>query len=69
MFCAALSAPVTFTEIEKSGLRRAAQLAGLEVVGFIEEPLAAALAYASKYGPLGSISLAPGSEPFRSVSL
>lgn len=40
-----MSCPVTFTEIEKSALRRAAQLAGLEVIGLIEEPIAGALAY------------------------
>jgi hypothetical protein len=31
--------------------------------------LAAALDYASKYGPLGPVALVPGSEPFLSVSL
>ena len=28
--------------------------------------LAAALAYASRYGPLGPVALVPGSEPFQS---
>jgi Tfp pilus assembly protein PilZ len=42
---AVMSIPVTFTEAEKSALRRAAQLGGLEVIGLIEEPVAAAMAY------------------------
>jgi S1-C subfamily serine protease len=31
--------------------------------------LAAALAYASRYGPLGPVALVPGNEPFKSVSV
>ena len=31
--------------------------------------LTAALAYASRYGPLGPVALVPGNEPFRSVSV
>ena len=42
---AVMSIPVSFTETEKTALRRAAQLAGIEVVGLVEEPVAAALTY------------------------
>jgi molecular chaperone DnaK len=42
---AVLSMPVTFGPAEQAGLKRAAQLAGVEVLGLIEEPMAAALAY------------------------
>jgi actin-like ATPase involved in cell morphogenesis/Tfp pilus assembly protein PilZ len=42
---AAFSIPVTYAEEQKAALRRAAQLAGLEVVGLIMEPIAGALAY------------------------
>jgi actin-like ATPase involved in cell morphogenesis len=38
-----LTVPVTFGEAQLDALRRAAQAARLEVVGFIDEPLAAAL--------------------------
>jgi hypothetical protein len=31
--------------------------------------LAAALAYASRYGPLGPVALVPGDEPFKPVSV
>ena len=31
--------------------------------------LAAALSYASRYGPLGPVALVPGDEPFLDVSL
>jgi molecular chaperone DnaK len=41
----ALSVPVTFTEVEKAALRKAALIAGLDVVGLVEEPVAGALAY------------------------
>jgi molecular chaperone DnaK len=41
----ALSCPVSFAEEQKQALRRAAQLAGLEVVALIPEPMAGALAY------------------------
>jgi molecular chaperone DnaK len=41
----ALTCPVTFTEDNKAALRRAAQLAGLEVIAFLMEPVAGALAY------------------------
>jgi molecular chaperone DnaK len=41
----ALSCPVTFTEEKKLALRRAAQLAGLEVVALVAEPIAGAMAY------------------------
>jgi molecular chaperone DnaK len=41
----ALSCPVTYTEEQKLALRRAAQLAGLEVVALVPEPIAGALAY------------------------
>lgn len=40
-----MSIPVTHTESQKAALRRAAQLAGLEVIGFVSEPVAGALAY------------------------
>ncbi len=39
-----LSAPVSYTD-ERQALRRSAELAGLEVVGFIDEPVSAALAF------------------------
>jgi molecular chaperone DnaK len=42
---AALSHPVTFGDHERAALRRAAQLAGLDVVAFVEEPVAGAMAY------------------------
>jgi molecular chaperone DnaK len=42
---AALSMPVTFGPAEQTALKRAAQIAGIEVLGLIEEPMAAALAY------------------------
>ena len=42
---AALSMPVTFGPAEQAALKRAAQLAGVEVLGLIDEPMAAALAY------------------------
>jgi actin-like ATPase involved in cell morphogenesis/Tfp pilus assembly protein PilZ len=41
----ALSCPVTFAEEQKLALRRAAQLAGLEVVALVPEPVAGAMAY------------------------
>ncbi len=41
----ALSCPVTFAEDQKLALRRAAQLAGLEVVALVPEPIAGAMAY------------------------
>jgi molecular chaperone DnaK (HSP70) len=37
--------PVTFGPAEQVALKRAAQIAGVEVLGLIEEPMAAALAY------------------------
>jgi molecular chaperone DnaK (HSP70) len=40
-----LSLPVTFGEAEKRALVRAAELGGLKVVGFVDEPVAGALAY------------------------
>jgi molecular chaperone DnaK len=42
---AVLSVPVTFGPEQQAALRRAAMLAGVEVVGLIEEPVAGALAY------------------------
>ncbi|MBI5481266.1 MAG: Hsp70 family protein, partial [Deltaproteobacteria bacterium] len=42
---AAFSMPVTFGPGEQVALKRAAQIAGVEVLGLIEEPMAAALAY------------------------
>jgi molecular chaperone DnaK (HSP70) len=42
---AAFSMPVTFGPGEQAALKRAAQVAGIEVLGLIEEPMAAALAY------------------------
>jgi hypothetical protein len=39
-----LSAPVSYTD-ERQAIRRCAELAGLEVVGFIDEPVAAAMAF------------------------
>jgi molecular chaperone DnaK len=42
---AVVSVPVTSREPERAALRRAAQMAGLEIVDFIHEPLAGALAY------------------------
>lgn len=42
---AALSMPVTFGPAEQVALKKAAQIAGIEVLGLIEEPMAAALAY------------------------
>jgi actin-like ATPase involved in cell morphogenesis len=39
-----LSAPVSYTD-ERQALRRSAELAGLEVVAFIDEPVSAALAF------------------------
>jgi actin-like ATPase involved in cell morphogenesis/Tfp pilus assembly protein PilZ len=41
----ALSCPVTFAEEQKLALRRAAQLAGLEVIALVAEPIAGAMAY------------------------
>jgi actin-like ATPase involved in cell morphogenesis/Tfp pilus assembly protein PilZ len=41
----ALSCPVSFAEEQKQALRRSAQLAGLEVVALVPEPVAGALAY------------------------
>jgi actin-like ATPase involved in cell morphogenesis/Tfp pilus assembly protein PilZ len=42
---ASFSCPVSYTEEQKAALRRAAQLAGLEVVAMVMEPVAGALAY------------------------
>jgi len=42
---AVFSHPVAFTQSYKTALQRAAQLAGLEVAGFVEEPVAGALGY------------------------
>jgi len=42
---AVFTIPVTFGEPQKAALRRAAMLAGVEVLGLIEEPVAGALAY------------------------
>ena len=42
---AVLSVPITFRAEEKAALRRSAELAGIEVVAMIEEPVAAAMAY------------------------
>jgi molecular chaperone DnaK len=42
---AAFSMPVTFGPAEQVALKKAAQIAGVEVLGLIEEPMAAALAY------------------------
>ena len=42
---AVFSVPVAWTEAQVQALRRAAQLAGLEVTGLIQEPVAAAVAY------------------------
>ncbi|MCB9557995.1 MAG: Hsp70 family protein [Deltaproteobacteria bacterium] len=41
---AVLTIPVSFDELRKRALRRAAEIAGLKVKAFVEEPLAAALA-------------------------
>jgi molecular chaperone DnaK len=42
---AVLSMPVTFAAEQQAALRRAAMLAGIEVIGLVEEPVAGALAY------------------------
>lgn len=42
---AVMSVPVTYGDHERSELGRVAKLAGIEVVGFVEEPVAAAMAY------------------------
>jgi molecular chaperone DnaK len=42
---AVVSVPVTFGDGQRNALLRAGQLAGIDIVGFIEEPLASALAY------------------------
>jgi molecular chaperone DnaK len=42
---AVFSMPVTFAAEQQAALRRSAMLAGVEVVGLIEEPVAGALAY------------------------
>jgi molecular chaperone DnaK len=47
---AALSVPVTFGREQLAALQRAALLAGLEVVGMTEEPVAGALAYGHGQG-------------------
>jgi len=42
---AVLTHPVSFEPAQKEALQRAAQIAGIEVVGLLEEPVASALAY------------------------
>ncbi len=42
---AVLTCPVTFGDKERIALRQAAELAGLKVAGFVEEPVAGGLAY------------------------
>ncbi len=42
---AVFSIPVTFDEAQKSALKQAARIAGVEVVEMVEEPVAGALAY------------------------
>ena len=42
---AVMSVPVTYRDAERSAMRRVAQLAGLELLEFIDEPHAAAMAY------------------------
>ena len=42
-----VAGPIGWT-VERSALRRAAELAGLQVAGWIDEPMAAALAYGSR---------------------
>lgn len=43
-----LGAPVTFNEEQRAALKRAGQLAGLEVVALVHEPFAAMLAYGTE---------------------
>ena len=42
---AVMSVPLAFTRAQRSAVRRAAEMAGLDVLELIEEPVAAALAY------------------------
>ncbi|GIX02446.1 MAG: hypothetical protein KatS3mg112_1383 [Thermogutta sp.] len=54
---AVLTHPATFSELEKTRLREAAELAGLREVALLEEPVAAALAYLAEGQRLGKTIL------------